>query len=210
MVESSVAGGAAAAGSLEAAGASSSIRWFYEDRGSERGPVSTEEMLDLIHAGAAQHRTLVWRRGLARWTPLMESELARHLEGPPPIATTTPGRAWVWALATSPLVAVALQGVAAGMWAAGTDQAQRLYAGDPTLVYQMWPVGIAYITLLAFADWAYLGKGKHTRPWILWLPLTPAYLWARAAKLDQRQVPFAAWCIAFLASVFLGGSPHLP
>lgn len=210
MSDSSVAAGAAAAGSLQAAGASSSIEWFYEERGRERGPVSAEVMTGLIRDGTLQHATRVWRRGLAGWTPLMSSELARHLDGPPPVSLTAPGGAWTWLLATSPVVAVILQMIAAGMWAAGTDQMRRLYDGDLMLVYQMWPVGIAYITALAFADWTYLGRGKHKRPWLVWLPLTPTYLWARAARLDQRQAPFAAWCVAFLASVFLGSGPHLP
>ncbi len=164
MRDSTFAAGAAAAGSLEAAGASSSIEWFYEERGKERGPVGAEVMADLIRNGTLRHATRVWRRGLSGWIPLMESELGRHLDGPPPLTTTAPKSIWTWLLATSPIVVVFLQSFAAGLRAGATGQMQRIYYGDVTIIYQMWPVGIGYITVLALADWLSLGSGRTSAP----------------------------------------------
>lgn len=50
--------------------------WFYEKGGERVGPVPAREMLDLHRRGAIAAGTLVWRAGLADWTPFAATELA--------------------------------------------------------------------------------------------------------------------------------------
>jgi hypothetical protein len=44
-------------------------RWHYEYQGERRGPVSSEEIAHLVASGQIQPDSLVWKRGMAEWTP---------------------------------------------------------------------------------------------------------------------------------------------
>jgi uncharacterized membrane protein YeaQ/YmgE (transglycosylase-associated protein family) len=44
--------------------------WFFEVHGKQRGPVPEVEIHELIRGGTINARTLLWREGLADWTPL--------------------------------------------------------------------------------------------------------------------------------------------
>lgn len=73
----------------------SETQWFYAS-GSERiGPVAESAIRDLLQSGKVDASTLVWTGGMADWTALAQSQLARYLDGPalavPPIQS---GRAW--------------------------------------------------------------------------------------------------------------------
>ena len=73
----------------------SETQWFYAS-GSERiGPVDESAIRDLLQSGKVDASTLVWTGGMADWTALAQSQLARYLDGPalavPPIQS---GRAW--------------------------------------------------------------------------------------------------------------------
>jgi GYF domain 2 len=43
--------------------------WYYSQQGQQRGPVSTEQLTGLARSGVVTGQTLVWREGLANWTP---------------------------------------------------------------------------------------------------------------------------------------------
>lgn len=66
--------------------------WYYESGGQQQGPVSDNELGNLLQAGKITRDTLVWREGMAQWQPLA---LARS-DAPPiltPSTTTTPSGA---------------------------------------------------------------------------------------------------------------------
>ena len=44
-------------------------RWYYEDQGERRGPVSFGELKQRATSGQIQPDSLVWKRGMAEWTP---------------------------------------------------------------------------------------------------------------------------------------------
>src|SRR5688572_21889694 len=51
-------------------------QWFYESGGGRAGPVDTPELKRLLAAGTVRPTTIVWRTGLAEWTPASQmSEL---------------------------------------------------------------------------------------------------------------------------------------
>lgn len=41
--------------------------WYYADGGEQRGPVSDEEIANLIASGTVRANTLVWREGMENW-----------------------------------------------------------------------------------------------------------------------------------------------
>ncbi len=45
-------------------------RWYYEERGEARGPVSDTEMNRLVQDGRVRPNTLIWSEDLGDWTPL--------------------------------------------------------------------------------------------------------------------------------------------
>lgn len=66
------------------------MQWYYARQGAQSGPVSTEEMRRLISSRAVLPTDLVWRDGMAQWTPLAQvSELASgpSIPGPAPMPT---------------------------------------------------------------------------------------------------------------------------
>lgn len=57
--------------------------WFYDDRGSQRGPADDSEMQRLIRSGMVTHRTLVWREGMVEWVPA--GQVQGLIASPPPL-----------------------------------------------------------------------------------------------------------------------------
>jgi hypothetical protein len=48
------------------------MNWYYEFNGEQKGPVSDEELDRLVADGVVRPTNLVWRDGLANWTPLAQ------------------------------------------------------------------------------------------------------------------------------------------
>jgi hypothetical protein len=62
--------------------------WYALLPVGRRGPLSREQLLELIHHGAVGRGTLLWRLGLAQWTPAQDCfgaafHAERHEAGPP-------------------------------------------------------------------------------------------------------------------------------
>ncbi len=60
--------------------------WFYEERGERKGPVSEATLIELIAVRAVTYGNAVWRKGMADWVKLEQSDLRSYVEasGPPP------------------------------------------------------------------------------------------------------------------------------
>ena len=58
-------------------------QWFFESDGGRAGPVDTAELKRLLAAGTVRPTTIVWRTGLAEWTPASQmNELFDNGAGP--------------------------------------------------------------------------------------------------------------------------------
>jgi hypothetical protein len=57
------------------------MNWFYALNGQQNGPVSEDQLNDLVRTGAIDQDTLVWREGMAEWQAL---RFARGAAPPPP------------------------------------------------------------------------------------------------------------------------------
>ncbi|CAA6694112.1 MULTISPECIES: DUF975 family protein [unclassified Lentimonas] len=45
------------------------MNWFYEKDGAQQGPISEAELKSLVEAGTLAAHNLVWREGMADWSP---------------------------------------------------------------------------------------------------------------------------------------------
>lgn len=63
-----------------------SMNWYYASQGQPAGPVSEEQLAELLRNGTVSATTLVWKNGLANWIPLSEA-----LPGLLATAAATPG-----------------------------------------------------------------------------------------------------------------------
>ena len=64
------------------------VQYFYAMNGTQQGPVSFEQMKSLFAGRTINRDSLVWKQGMANWTPLQEiEELKSFLGGstPPPL-----------------------------------------------------------------------------------------------------------------------------
>jgi len=84
------------------------MNWYYESGGQQQGPVADSELDRLLAEGRITLDTLVWREGMAGWTPLRTARPS----APPPVANiedSDPG--WeVTRPGTAPLHAPGAQG----------------------------------------------------------------------------------------------------
>lgn len=69
--------------------------WYYIGHYGQLGPLTLEQMDELIEAGVVQGDTYVWRTGMSQWqfgktVPEIASILARHQVGRPPEPPPSP------------------------------------------------------------------------------------------------------------------------
>jgi hypothetical protein len=72
-------------------------RWHYEYQGERRGPVSSEEIAQLAASGQIQPNSLVWKRGMAEWSPAAQVEgLLPTESGSSTQSAVQPGEPWYY------------------------------------------------------------------------------------------------------------------
>lgn len=47
------------------------MNWYYAEGDRRLGPISETELLNLVYAGTIKDETLVWKEGMADWTPYL-------------------------------------------------------------------------------------------------------------------------------------------
>jgi len=52
------------------------MEWYYVEAGRQAGPVSQEQLNDLVASGKVQPSTLVWRPGMQNWVPHLQARPA--------------------------------------------------------------------------------------------------------------------------------------
>lgn len=50
------------------------MNWYYEENGQQQGPISQEQLDELIKTGTVLATTLVWREGMSEWQPLSQQQ----------------------------------------------------------------------------------------------------------------------------------------
>lgn len=56
------------------------MTWFYAQNGQQHGPITAEEIITKVKSGELPSSTLVWKEGMAEWTPFAS---VAELQTPP-------------------------------------------------------------------------------------------------------------------------------
>ena len=57
--------------------------WFYAISGERFGPVDETKIKSLIEEGALSHETPIWKKGMAQWATLQQTDFGASLQIPP-------------------------------------------------------------------------------------------------------------------------------
>lgn len=61
------------------------MNWFYAQNGQQNGPIAAEELIAKVASGELPSSTLVWKEGMAEWTPFASvAELQTQPQTPAP------------------------------------------------------------------------------------------------------------------------------
>jgi uncharacterized RDD family membrane protein YckC len=69
------------------------MNWYYVDAGQQAGPITDEQLDELVRAGKVRGDTLVWREGMGNWEPYTKARpdgVAATAPIPPPPVTSGP------------------------------------------------------------------------------------------------------------------------
>jgi hypothetical protein len=76
--------------------------WYYVAKGARNGPLSANKIKWLVAQNELDADAQVWRKGMADWKELRQTELADVAVQPPPITSRSIGNGYVWMLACLP------------------------------------------------------------------------------------------------------------
>jgi hypothetical protein len=71
------------------------MSWYYAENNERRGPIDDAEFDSLVARGSVRPETLVWRDGMANWSPLSQSGYAPRGPQPPAVPGASPAPAGV-------------------------------------------------------------------------------------------------------------------
>jgi hypothetical protein len=168
--------------------------WYYAQEGKRLGPFNEDEIRRLMETATIRRDSLVWREGLADWTPAYQTDI-RHLFGPaappPPLTGESVNNAIVWTVAFVPILAVLLEDILAR-----TMQSPRS---------NFWWVPVVLNIALCLADERNLKNAGHdTKGMTIWaVLLVPVYLFVRASRLKQNNGYALVWLATFFISLFI-------
>ena len=93
-------------------------QWHYKDErtGKRLGPVTRDQVGEMIAADRIERATLVWNPAMPEWAAASTTDLAALFgDGPPPLPASEISRWAVYALAIFPLVGLAIQAIASAV-----------------------------------------------------------------------------------------------
>ncbi|NWK43331.1 DUF4339 domain-containing protein [Ralstonia pickettii] len=178
--------------------------WYYEKNGQRLGAVTSEAIAQLLAKQDIDRNTLVWKQGMAAWSPLSKTELVSHLQNstePPVLPPAQMDNKFLWLLAFSPVIC----------WIAEVTCALFQYGDIPFFIKNAlennhyWYTTVAILLGLGWADYKALEKAgvnlqKLNKFWIL---LTPGYIWKRCQMLNQGYKFVWIWLASFIVSGIL-------
>lgn len=162
-------------------------QWYYYKGGDRSGPVTANEIAALLRSTEIDRKTLVWKAGMADWSPLNQTALnTLATDVVPPIPIQAASDKYAWALATSPfLVSLILTMV-------------NVTGISRTIII------IVINCLFLILDIQEIKKtGNDPGSWI-WLGavIVPVYLFVRASKVNQKYGYAIINCIIFVLGLF--------
>lgn len=170
--------------SVEQAGTASdrAAKWFCIVDGN-RGEFLESVLSALVPNLDAN--TPVWRKGMADWEEIRQTELAKYLESPPPLNARFVNNFFFWLLIYTPIV-IALVDF-------DTLLTKPRTPGTP------WHIHVFLNTVFCCLDCVLLKrKGIDVSFFKWWVLLVPVYILRRTRALRDSKWPFVVWVLTFL------------
>ncbi len=183
--------------------------WYYVDNGVRKGPISPENIKDLLNKKQIQADTQVWRKGMGDWKSIRESDLAEFVHAvPPAVSPLLIGNGLVWIIAILPLLFGLIDA------AIVSDNQRRLATalviGSPYHLAKGLPWYVPFLSNIAFGwfDERRLRRAGYSSHWMTaaYALLMPVYLVIRAKRLQQRPSYAIVWIVMFILGAFLVGA----
>lgn len=174
--------------------------WYYAEGSQRVGPVSSQQMIDLIKAKKLTYGSMVWNNSLTEWVALEHSELKDHLTAvaPPPLTGKQVNNTWIWLLAFAPLIGYFLEWTIILTLAEIFNRPSRI-AQEAMDERSLWFVTLILNLALSFWDERKLKfAGIDTARFKGWVWLIPVYMYQRAHILKQNLAYFIVWLISFV------------
>lgn len=199
------------------------IKWYYSLNGERLGPVTEEQMRELLSSGKLSNETQVWTDGFDDWRPISQTPLKVSTSSLPPLKTASdrqikhtdrriqqriqstpkappplPGKAVsntvIWIVAFVPIW---------GTFLARIISLQLAWSATEKAMFE-WPFWLILNSALCWFDEQRLEKAGHnTSSFGFWFWLVPVYLYKRAKTLKQPVSYFVTWIVCWLLSCFL-------
>ena len=164
------------------------------------GPISTQQIIDLIKTGKLTYGSMVWNSTLTEWIALEHCELKDHLTAvaPPPLTGKQVNNTWIWLLAFAPLIGYFLEWTITLTLAEIFHRPSRI-AQEAMEERSLWFVTLILNLALSFWDERKLKlAGIDTTRFKGWVWLIPVYMYQRAHALKQNLAYFIVWLICFV------------
>lgn len=161
------------------------MEWYYLAGSDKLGPISDNEISEMIQRGDIKKNTLVWSTGLTDWVPAEQSPLSSKFEN---VVSFAPASKitdlWFWALAVIPTLSVSLLTFFG------------LFKRHPFLP-------LVYNIFFLYEDIKVLKKaGQVVGAWKYWgVIMPPVYLYIRASKTNKQYAPLIVWFLLGLIDV---------
>ncbi len=176
-------------------------KWFYEDKGQRKGPVSEDELIKLIKSSIISHGSSVWKEGFPDWLKVENTDLRIYLDNssPPPLSGEHINNTIIWFLAFAPLIGYFLEWIVAGAVHGNNQFAAQVAMANS----KYWFVTLALNIGLSVLDEKKLKKAGHnTDKFKGWVWLVPVYLFQRAKATKQNLAYFIVWIVCFVLVLF--------
>jgi len=180
--------------------------WFYEVKGTRKGPVIRQRLRELFDRADISLETLVWTKSFGgNWRRLADTDIANGRETPPPLPASKIGDGLVWLYATIPIIGALFE----KLFQTNALLRQLFRTDDFLTPYIILVFCYASIySFLAMIDTRNIKKSGRKPNWdfvylqiIGWL--APVYLYQRARALSQPLTLFWIWIVAFIASIII-------
>lgn len=167
---------------------SNTTYWYYLSDNDRKGPVTEQQVADLVANGTIIRGTMVWKEGLDKWIKIEDTSLNHIVQRVMPAA---PGNSvsdkWIWALATIPLF---VNYILAGCFPTFSIPVVSFITMTLNVTFALFDVIDLKKNGIDAGNWVWLG-----------LILVPIYLFVRSSKTTKNYAPGIIWCILFLLSL---------
>ena len=181
-----------------AAAPTATLEWHYSTDGHRFGPVTEDQINELIKLKKITEQSLVWNKSMPDWQLVLASKFAnlvRDPNAPPPLTGAAVNNTIIWVLAFAPLIGGFLEEFFSGM--------------TGTSVKSLWFITLVVNISVSYADEKKLIAAGHDTSKMGAAWLVPVYMFKRAQILKHNYAYFIVWCVLFVLLLIQGSRDGL-